>query len=459
MRPREVLAFAEAGHTMLPGFLGAREVLAMQRAVRAAMGGRELEAKRHTLRLGLGMDWAAAAALTREEVERHFGERLQNGRSEASFLQYFNLWRESAALRDAALHSGMGAAAAALLGVRRVRLYSDALFVKRPGDGVTDWHTDMEHVPLGTDAFLTFWVPLQPVPALEEGGSPLVFLDRSPLPEGHRGDERVWSHGRLSLGDVTVHHGKTLHAAPELGRGLAQERWALAISYFADGAERVALEHGEDDDEERESFEAWVDEVPLGLPARHALLPEVPTSGRATLPGPRQPGGSASAFVAAAMSPLQARSERHYALRLAKLRAMLLQEQDRLEEATQLWTEVLRGLRVHLGPRDPDTLDAARNLARVLRERGRLGEAEALFRGTTQACREELGDRHHMTLLSIAGLAALLQGRGCYDEAEALHREALLGFQAELGEHHPATLQAEEDLRELAALRRTRGPR
>ena len=199
--------------------------------------------------------------------------------------------------------------------------------------------------------------------------------------------------------------------------------------------------------------------------------------------------------------------QRASALRVARLSAMLLQEQDRWEEAEALSREVLEGLQRDLGVQHLETLESARNLARVLRERGLRGEAEALFRATLETCRGELGESHHTTLLCAAGLAALLQEQGSLDEALRLHRLALEGFRQErrgrillpvsvqicwlrrkilfsrniccftrgvhdfmtcscsetveqpqhiveeLGDRHPSTLQAEEDIQEVEELR------
>lgn len=43
----------------------------------------------------------------------------------------------------------------------QVRLYQDCLFQKMPGFGVTNWHSDLNMVPLDTNSFLTVWIPLR----------------------------------------------------------------------------------------------------------------------------------------------------------------------------------------------------------------------------------------------------------------------------------------------------------
>lgn len=56
------------------------------------------------------------------------------------FLQVFNSWRRHEALRPLAFSKRLGHIAAQLMGVPRVRLYQDSLFVKRSGDDETLWH-------------------------------------------------------------------------------------------------------------------------------------------------------------------------------------------------------------------------------------------------------------------------------------------------------------------------------
>ncbi|CAM9250110.1 unnamed protein product, partial [Hapterophycus canaliculatus] len=135
--------------------------------------------------------------------------------------------------------------AAQLLGCERVRLYQDSTFCKRPGDGPTRWHSDLNMAPLDCNDFVTAWVPLDAVPAREDGGSPLVFASKShrDFALNHWQDSRLRGdltgryrekdHAPLSAGDVTWHHGWTLHSSPGNTRETA--RVALAISYFRDG--------------------------------------------------------------------------------------------------------------------------------------------------------------------------------------------------------------------------------
>ncbi|CAE8686891.1 unnamed protein product, partial [Polarella glacialis] len=464
----QVSHFRHCGHVTLRGLLGAEQVLALRQAVQSAKALKELSAKRHALRTALGMSWSEVSKTSTAEVEYLFDEQLRAGRGVSSFMQYFNLWRDSDAIRQIAL--SLGPAVSELLGSRRVQLYGDALFVKRPGDNGTDWHTDMEHVPLETDSFLTLWIPLQPVPAAEEGGSPLFFAGGSHLwtdAESHgaidAGVLSVQCSGMLGLGDVSAHHGRTMHAAPELGEGVVEERWALALSYFASGALRASLagqkqdqrhrRHGEiqddsaasaagneeekeEEDEERDSYQDWADDIPVGAEARHALLPEVPVAGDAFL----LPQG---AGLSTGPRPVEADLPGSWLI--AKYKALLLQDWERLSEAEPLWLEALQGQRQHLGPRHRASLETATAYAQVLTELGRLDEAEALLREVISVSLRELGSWHRATLLSASALASLCEARGgpSLAEAEMLRRAVLEGFEAELGPQHPDTQDAE----------------
>ena len=64
-------------------------------------------------------------------------------------------------------------------GTKSVRLYQDALFVKRSGDGPTRWHSDLNMAPFDTNDFVTCWIPLQKVPSQSDGGSGLSFASGS----------------------------------------------------------------------------------------------------------------------------------------------------------------------------------------------------------------------------------------------------------------------------------------
>ena len=84
----------------------------------------------------------------------------------------------------------------------------------------------------------------------------------------------------MAVGDVSWHHGWTLHAAAPQPLH-TQPRLALAVCFFADGARILA--RGSDPsvlkdmlhDEDAESYSSWLKGLPDGGVARHPQLPVV----------------------------------------------------------------------------------------------------------------------------------------------------------------------------------------
>ena len=291
---RLALSFERTGHCAVQGLVPPTLVQQSIPAIDTAYTSQELSVHRQKLRVLIGAEGLAtiereAGVRDERKMLAHLQHRLDElPEGSAPFLQGFNLWRHSADVAALACHPAIVSTAASLLGATRLRLYQDSLFVKRPGDGCTHWHSDLAMSPLDTNEFITVWLPLQPVPAEADGGSGLVFADGS-----HRDVALHYWHGdpaeavdcstrgyaeseagALAVGDATFHHGWTLHCASPNGR--RTPRRALAFSYYADGAPRLAkgarrAPHGEDED----SYSAWLRDVPPGAPARHALLPLV----------------------------------------------------------------------------------------------------------------------------------------------------------------------------------------
>ena len=89
--------------------------------------------------------------------------------------------------------------------------------MKRVGDGETHWHADLAMAPLDTNALVTCWIPLQPVPAEASGGSGLVFAG---------GPHRLGLGLRLDLLNLTL----TLTLTPTLTRWIAPGRRATLLA-------------------------------------------------------------------------------------------------------------------------------------------------------------------------------------------------------------------------------------
>ena len=80
----------------------------------------------------------------------------------------------------------------------------------------------------------------------------------------------------MALGDVSWHHGWTLHcAAPQPMR--SEPCLALSVSYFRDGAKLVPkrIAASRMPSEDRESYSGWLNDLRDGVAARHAFLPIV----------------------------------------------------------------------------------------------------------------------------------------------------------------------------------------
>eukprot|EP00180_Rhodochaete_pulchella_P000414 Plantae.Rhodophyta-Rhodochaete_pulchella.ctg12902.p1 GENE.Plantae.Rhodophyta-Rhodochaete_pulchella.ctg12902~~Plantae.Rhodophyta-Rhodochaete_pulchella.ctg12902.p1 ORF type:complete len:397 (-),score=26.20 Plantae.Rhodophyta-Rhodochaete_pulchella.ctg12902:744-1817(-) len=226
------------------------------------------------------------------EAQSMLREFEQDGRF--PFLQHFNLRRAAPEVAKFILARRFARVAADLLGVNRVRLYQDSLFAKRPGDGPTNWHADLNMAPIDTNKFVSMWLPLSFVP---EAGSGLVFATGSHRDFSlafWRGREAIRTedlsyryeeetYGAMRVGDASFHHGWCLHAADGVSPSAAHGRMALSISYFADegSGTRAATKMlpkslvNEIDPEDRRSFEGWIKEVKRGRPLRHREMPVV----------------------------------------------------------------------------------------------------------------------------------------------------------------------------------------
>ena len=232
-----------------------------------------------------------------EALAYHDDDDDGEGGAALPFLQFFNLWRTVASVRD--LCFGLGQTASVLLDVPSVCLYQDSVFSKRPQDGPTPWHIDARMAPFDTTHMVTFWIPLQDVP---RGTTALRFVSKShndyalPYwnpnhqgPEFQRLDRRYATAGGiqhympLQLGDVTVHSGWTLHCADAAPAATTTTRHAIAITYVDARAEirENAMEFdknnhgGYGDNEDQWSYKDWIHEVPTRKTFRHHLVPIV----------------------------------------------------------------------------------------------------------------------------------------------------------------------------------------
>jgi ectoine hydroxylase-related dioxygenase (phytanoyl-CoA dioxygenase family) len=164
-------------------------------------------------------------------------------------------WRGSPAFVALATQGTLPRVAADVLQTDRLWLYEDSVLVKEPGSTVpTRWHTDDGYFHVEGRQLATMWVPLDPAP-IDAGalhflrGShtddrryrPTLFVIDDPIP-GTVGDtppqpafddDGVMAFD-LELGDLTVHHARTLHAAR--GNATTNVRRAISVRYCGEDA-------------------------------------------------------------------------------------------------------------------------------------------------------------------------------------------------------------------------------
>ncbi|KAG5177390.1 hypothetical protein JKP88DRAFT_346961 [Tribonema minus] len=311
----EMLKFERGGHLLTRGLFSAQEMALLSPHIMAGFRALELSALQQKVTVLLG-EGAAPPGASAEDL---LVLLRQLPPDEIPFLQVFNMWRtpgaHAAAVSALVRSRRLARHAAALLGCQAVRVYQDSTFVKRSGDGPTNWHSginaqlwaaaaaplrrhernrgDLNMAPFDTNDMVTAWLPLTHIAACEDGGSGLVFASRS-----HRDfalnywqdphaqedlSERYDETPQLAMepGDCSWHHGWVLHSAN--GNDTPETRVAFTVSYIADGArmlgegaEHYPEQEGADhypDQEDTWSYSDWIADTCPGEPADHPFLP------------------------------------------------------------------------------------------------------------------------------------------------------------------------------------------
>ena len=178
---RQILNFLKDGHLFINQLFNTTETTITKDLLHAIKNiydnnddTTKLIAYQHKLKVMLGRE--DADTLTLQQCEEALREIDQ---IEIPFMQTFNLWKRDSIAHNLIHSPILGRLAADLLGVDAVRVYQDSVFIKRPGDGPTLWHSDLNMCPFDTNDFLTIWIPLQDVPAESQGGSGLTFATAS----------------------------------------------------------------------------------------------------------------------------------------------------------------------------------------------------------------------------------------------------------------------------------------
>lgn len=288
------LCYARNGHAVLRNFIEPNLLKDIRKQLKSLMADEELLAWKQKVQVASNSRELAASCQSVTECQQQLAQLGITSR--LPFLQYFNTWRKLSAVQDLAY--ALAESAAVLLDVPSVRLYQDSVFWKRLDDGPTPWHADARMVPFDTSHFITFWIPLQDIP---RDGTALLFSSKShadfALPywnpirdymdgqgssnEWDRLDKRYSSkpvhYMPMTISDVTVHSGWTLHCADGTN-GKPTDRMALAISYV-DAKAQIRPDALDDaglgDNEDRWSYQDWVPHVKPRRPFQHDLVPIV----------------------------------------------------------------------------------------------------------------------------------------------------------------------------------------
>lgn len=253
-----------------------------------------------------------ALSLSKMEVQRRYTtidacrdilqKYSKDGIVQLPFLQHFNTWRSIPSVQklvtsSPSSHGGSSPLvhyAKVLMDVSNVKLYQDSLFHKRKNDGPTPWHSDARMAPFDTSKMITFWIPLDNVPRMEDGGTGLLFVNGSHsdfalpfwnidreggeynrLEQRYGGAKGVEHYMPMSVGDVSAHAGWTLHSANGGMGADGTDRYALAVTYVDAKAEirQDAVNSIMGHDEDRRSYEDWVQEVQPRSYFEHPLVP------------------------------------------------------------------------------------------------------------------------------------------------------------------------------------------
>ena len=207
------------------------------------------------------------------------------------FIEDFCNWQHNDAYRRVIFESALGAAAGALTGSARIRLYHDHMLTKEPGTRApTPWHQDQPYYNVEGFQNCSFWIPVDPVRRASTlefvAGShrgpwlmPRSFMDHEAkwFPEGSlaelpdieatRGQQPIlgWA---LEPGDVIAFHMLALHASG--GVDGDRRRRVFSVRFLGDD-----MRHAPRPWVTSPAFPGLADELPAGAPMEHALFPVV----------------------------------------------------------------------------------------------------------------------------------------------------------------------------------------
>ncbi len=134
------------------------------------------------------------------------------------------------------------------------------------------------------------------------------------------------------------------------------------------------------------------------------------------------------------------------------LGGVLMEQEERLPEARRMYEHVVSTRLRTLGKRDIHTLMAMNNLGKVCRRLHDLPTAHTLATEVVRIGGELLGEDHPDNLVWMNNLAEVSRARGELEEARALHQKVLTLRRKILGETHPASIVSMNNLARVMRL-------
>jgi tetratricopeptide (TPR) repeat protein len=120
------------------------------------------------------------------------------------------------------------------------------------------------------------------------------------------------------------------------------------------------------------------------------------------------------------------------------LLALLYRQQDRLQDAEQLYLRGIKYRERHFGKKHPMLALSLRNMAHFYLEQKKSAEAEPLLKRAFEIEDQAKGLQHPDTILTFQMLAKLYRDGKQFEQAEKLYQHQMAAFEKKLGANHPA---------------------
>jgi ectoine hydroxylase-related dioxygenase (phytanoyl-CoA dioxygenase family) len=183
----------------------------------------------------LAPEWIA---LLEAGVERNLSEpsewaqRYTPDGEPGQFFGDYCSWDRIPEFRTVTFDSGLADVARQLMGSTTSRFFHEHVLVKEPGTReITPWHHDQPYYCVDGDQSVSFWVPLDPVPAAADADSRFELV---PDLDAERPGHYILSFD-VQPGDVIAFHFRTLHDAPGT-EGLPTRRRVVSFRWLGDDA-------------------------------------------------------------------------------------------------------------------------------------------------------------------------------------------------------------------------------